>query len=213
MSFTKEELVKIYNDPNYWNVKPYDGTGYSDVYAGIIDLVGQIIGLPIESRWNDFFRCRYTNKQVVEFGCARGWLLKDVQDRGGLISGVDLSSYIVAKSPVKSFIHVGFVEDGTPFNTDQFDIGFAIENLEHLYDLDAGLKEIHRVMKPGGIFYFSAGTDEDEGRHINIMNRHDWRTKIEKFGFKVMEDETSKFRKHRLCEEYGWNAFITKIVK
>lgn len=209
----RDDIKRIYNDPDYWNIKPYDGTGYSDVYAGIIDLVGQCIGLPLESRWNDFFRCRYHNKQVVEIGCARGWLLKDIQDRGGLIAGVDVSDYIVKKSPVKDFIHIGMIEDGTPFSDNQFDIGFAVENLEHLLDLDSGLDEIHRIIKPNGIFYFSAGTDEDEGRHINIMNRASWRSKMQEHGFEIMEDETSKFRAHRLCEEYGWNAFITRVKK
>lgn len=210
---TKADIKTIYNNPDYWNISPYDGTGYSDVYAGIIDLVGQCIGLPIESRWNDFFRCRYTNKQVVEIGCARGWLLKDIRDRGGLIAGVDVSEYVTKLSPVKDFIHVGFIEDGTPFNKDQFDIGFAVENLEHLIDLKAGLKEIHRIIKPNGIFYFSAGLDADENRHINLMSREDWRKTVEEAGFKVMEEETKKFLAHRLAREYGWNSYITRVVK
>lgn len=209
----RAEAKKIYNDPDYWNVKPYDGTGYSDVYAGIADLVGQCIGLPIESTWNDFFRVRYTNKQVIEIGCARGWLLKDVRDRGGLIAGFDVSEYIVSKSPVKDFIRIGFVEDGTPYANDQFDIGFSVENLEHLIDLDAGLKEIHRILKNGAFFYFSAGLDDDEGRHVNLITPEEWQKRVEAAGFEVLWPETNKFRSHRLCKEYNWNAFICKAVK
>lgn len=213
MKLTREDIKRIYNDPDYWNVKPYDGTGYSDVYAGIVDLVGQCIGLPIESKWNDFFRCRYTNKQVIEIGCARGWLLKDVQDRGAVIAGVDVSTYVTSMSPVKGYIHVGMIEDGTPFNTSQFDIGFAIESLEHLIDLSGGLKEIHRVIKKEGYFYFSAGQDDDEGRHINMLSEADWRKTLIDHGFVVDEEKTKKFREHRLCREYRWNAYICKVVK
>ena len=213
MKLTKADIKRIYNDPNYWNVSPYDGTGYSDVYAAIVDLVGQIIGLPIVSKWNDFFRCSYTNKQVLEVGCARGWLLKDVRDRGGAIAGVDVSDCVVGLSPVKDSIYVGFIEDGTPFPSNQFDIAFAVENLEHLIDLDAGLKEIHRMMKPGGYFYFSAGLDADEDRHINIISRDEWRKRVEDAGFEVDDAMTEKFMEHRLHKEYKWNSFITRAKK
>jgi len=47
---------------------------------------------------------------------------------------------------------LGDVQDGVPWPDAYFDRVIAIHVLEHLHDLPLALKEIERVLKPGGVF-------------------------------------------------------------
>src|SRR5262249_48133121 len=51
----------------------------------------------------------------------------------------------------------GAAED-IPFDDEFFDIVHANSVIEHVADLDAALSEIFRVLKPGGVFWFSSGS-------------------------------------------------------
>lgn len=47
---------------------------------------------------------------------------------------------------------IGNFEDPLPFADNLYDIVFAGESIEHLMDVKVFLSEVHRVLKPGGIF-------------------------------------------------------------
>lgn len=62
----------------------------------------------------------------------------------------DLAQKIHARFPSVD-VHVGDVQQHLDFPDDHFDRIVAIHVLEHLLDLPAALKEVHRVLKPDGI--------------------------------------------------------------
>lgn len=51
---------------------------------------------------------------------------------------------------------VGLVEgDRAPFDDAQFDVVTSVEVMEHVLDLDAYLRDVYRLLKPGGVFIWT----------------------------------------------------------
>ena len=101
-------------------------------------------------------------KRVLEYGCGEGWLTRDLASRGGRISAFDISPQaaqntqrVLASAQLLERCSVGVMPaERLSYEPDSFDlaVGFAI--IHHL-DLPAALKELHRVLKPGGTAFFA----------------------------------------------------------
>lgn len=101
-----------------------------------------------------------------------------------------------------------------PFADNTFDKVICSEVLEHIPDYEAALKEVHRVLKPGGLFcasvprfwpewicwYYSDEYHENEGGHLRIFLETQLRRKIESEGFTFYH----KHWAHALHSLYWW---------
>jgi ubiquinone/menaquinone biosynthesis C-methylase UbiE len=90
-----------------------------------------------------------------------------------------------------------------PFESDSFDLIVCSEVLEHLHEYNDAIKEIHRVLKPGGKFYASVPASWPEkicwslskeyqnqpGGHLRIFNQNNLVDEIEGEGFKFLSSE------------------------
>lgn len=56
------------------------------------------------------------------------------------------------------------------FQDAQFDVVLSFDVLEHVADLDAALRECYRVLRPGGTLLFTAPTQYDHGRMVDLVN-------------------------------------------
>ena len=68
-----------------------------------------------------------------------------------------LSKYILPQPDLQSLLHSffqGFAEDLSQFQDNSFDVVIETLVLCSVNDVDQSLREIHRVLKPGGIFCF-----------------------------------------------------------
>ena len=101
-----------------------------------------------------------------------------------------------------------------PFESDSFDLIVCSEVLEHLHEYNDAIKEIHRVLKPGGKFYASVPASWPEkicwhlskeyqnqpGGHLRIFNQNNLVDEIEGEGFKFLSSE----RFHSIHSPYWW---------
>jgi ubiquinone/menaquinone biosynthesis C-methylase UbiE len=98
--------------------------------------------------------------RFLDAGCGTGDFLPDLAARGGDVYALDFASEMIDKarermeqaapgSPIQ--FYVGDVTS-LPFESNFFDAIIGVGLVEYLADLDAGLREMHRVLKPGGIF-------------------------------------------------------------
>ncbi len=89
---------------------------------------------------------------VLNIGVGDAWLERKCIQEGWTIHSLDPSEKTIEKLLAEGINgKVGYIED-IPYEDNSFDVVFCSEVLEHLsnHQIDLGLKEIHRILKPGG---------------------------------------------------------------
>jgi SAM-dependent methyltransferase len=94
-------------------------------------------------------------RSALEIGCATGEFLARLQSAGWRAEGLDLIAGPVAIARGRGFeVHHGDLKSAS-YRDAQFDDVFAWMVVEHLPDPVESLREIARILKPGGWFCFS----------------------------------------------------------
>jgi demethylmenaquinone methyltransferase/2-methoxy-6-polyprenyl-1,4-benzoquinol methylase len=125
-----------------------------DRIAPVYDLMNRAMSLGLDVRWR-----RMTARAVVRPGdrvldvcCGTGDLAVSDRESGGDVIGLDFSERMLARARRKSDAIEWIRGDATalPFPEEAFDsvtVGFGVRNLE---DMESGLRELARVLRPGG---------------------------------------------------------------
>lgn len=102
---------------------------------------------------DDFARLQPPPGDMLEVGCAGGWLLKHATGRGWRARGVELSAEAVAHARGLGLdvFHGELAAAGLPDRA--FDLVYMGDVLEHVPDCRATLEEVARVLRPGGCLY------------------------------------------------------------
>ena len=93
-----------------------------------------------------------TDEVVLDLGCGKGNHYSQLIERAPDVTyyALDLSPYMLLKHPAKNDrLALGDALQ-LPYADDTFDVVMANHVLYHLNDVDLGLDEIKRVLKPGG---------------------------------------------------------------
>jgi methionine biosynthesis protein MetW len=95
--------------------------------------------------------------RVLDIGCGNGFFLAeldrrhDLRARGWELTGVDYSPAVLVEARQHPYAFERCnLEEGIPFPDASFDIVTASELIEHIYNPDHLLSEIHRILRPGG---------------------------------------------------------------
>ncbi len=129
--------------------------------------------------------------KILDAGCAAGRDTKFLQDRGLLVTGLDISQSLLAiarqKYPELEFVEGNFLN--LPFIDNTFDGVWARASLLHLEtveDVIRALSEFNRVLKPGGVIhvYIKQQLGEEKASVVSdSLSNHDrffqWFTKTE----------------------------------
>lgn len=99
------------------------------------------------------------NSRVLDVGCGSGWATRLLADYAfdGRVTGIDISDEMVelARESSTNYQNVDFEvasADQLPFETSEFTHAFSMESLYYYRNIPKALAEIHRVMRPGGLF-------------------------------------------------------------
>jgi SAM-dependent methyltransferase len=136
---------------------------------------------------------------ILELGSASGgqWpLLSEWLADGGMICGIDLYEPFVLEAQRRGLlIEVGFVENMHMFPDETFDLVCSRHVMEHLGDLDAGIKEILRVTAPGGyIAHVTPNMQHDnEPAHLNHLDASQWANLWQSYGVTLISAERHPF--------------------
>lgn len=89
-------------------------------------------------------------KRILEVGCGTGLILKDVATFAEYAYGIDISPGMLSKAEERG-LNVE-VADATslPFEDNSFDVVYSFKVLAHIEDWELCMKEIMRVLRPGG---------------------------------------------------------------
>ena len=99
---------------------------------------------------------QFDGKQLLEVGCGMGTDLLQFAAGGALCTGVDLTPRSIELSRLHFALYERHAEfllaDGErlPFKDESFDVVYSNGVLHHTPDTEQGVREIHRVLRPGG---------------------------------------------------------------
>ncbi|NQW46474.1 MAG: 3-demethylubiquinone-9 3-O-methyltransferase [Planctomycetes bacterium] len=98
--------------------------------------------------------------RVLDLGCGGGFMSEALAGRGAVVTGIDPAqpALAIARSHAKSrglsIIYLHGTGEAIPVKDATFDQVVCVDVLEHVEDIDTVLAEVHRVLRPGGLFLF-----------------------------------------------------------
>jgi ubiquinone/menaquinone biosynthesis C-methylase UbiE len=144
--------------------------------------------------------------RVLDVGCGSGWATRLLADYAlnGRVTGIDISDEMVnlARESSSSYTNVDFEvasAEQLPFPDNEFSHAFSMESLYYYRNIPKALKEIQRVLKPGGSFF--AVVDlyrENEPTHqwidtlkvpVELLSIEDYRSLFIDAGFESIKDQ------------------------
>ncbi|MBQ9023435.1 MAG: class I SAM-dependent methyltransferase [Eubacterium sp.] len=143
---------------------------------------------------------------ILDVGCGGGAAIYEMLrlSKDSMVHGIDYSADCVAAASeynAPDLYFRAFIEEGDvgalPYDADKFDLVTAVETVYFWPDLSAGMKQILRVLKPGGTFAILCEVDGPE--------RMDW-DKVN-FDIKVYRPEELK----ELLEQIGFVDVETHV--
>ncbi len=93
--------------------------------------------------------------RLLDVGCGTGFVISLAHDQFERIDGIDVTRAMLDRVDVSSgnvHLHEG-VAESMPFEDGTFDMASSYAFMHHVQDHRAILKEVHRVLRPGGLFY------------------------------------------------------------
>ena len=142
----------------FWQEHPC-GSKFSNAQIGTREFFDRVEQHRYEKEWHipaaaDFASTR--GLRVLEIGCGVGTDGLQFARAGATYTGVDLTEAAVELAR-KNFASAGMAGDfrvsdaeNLDFADESFDIVYSHGGLHHTPDIEAAVREIHRVLKPGG---------------------------------------------------------------
>jgi demethylmenaquinone methyltransferase / 2-methoxy-6-polyprenyl-1,4-benzoquinol methylase len=135
-------------------LRPDEVRGMFDRIAPVYDLMNRAMSAGLDRRWRRLAvrEVVWPGDRVLDSCCGTGDLAVEAERRGGRVVALDFSPRMLERARRKSGT-IEWVEGDAlalPFEDGAFDAvtcGFGVRNLE---DLEGGLREAARVLRPGG---------------------------------------------------------------
>jgi SAM-dependent methyltransferase len=166
------EYFKI-EDKHWWFV------GRRNIFLSVLD---KYLPRPADGR----------ERRVLDLGCGTGTMLKYLS-RYGRAQGVDMDEGAVQFCHERGVYDVQQVgEMPLPFEDDTFDLVTALDVVEHIEDDRAALRELNRIIRPGGMLMISVpayrflwGAQDEISHHKRRYTAPEVRERMLEAGFKI----------------------------
>jgi len=167
--------------------------------------MGKILQTAVKNTGKKMDEC-----SLLDVGCSSGSLMLIAQDMGfGEIRGVEPAEKAAQTAQNLGFdVYTGFL-DQAAYPDNSFDIVTLFEVIEHLEEAQSIAREIHRVLKPGGLWVFTTANAvswtasalrhnwdyfsiAQNGGHISFFNPKSIRQLANNTGFEPLHIQTKR---------------------
>lgn len=140
--------------------------------------------------WLDFFgnvadwiAINIKPQKVLDVGCAKGFLVEALRDRGIECYGIDISEYAISqvRDDIKPYCKVSSILD--PFPETYYDLITCIEVLEHLPERQAKHAVANLCAHSNDIIISSTSKVFNDKTHLNVRPNEYWIKLFSDFGF------------------------------
>ncbi len=102
--------------------------------------------------FNELLPSKIKGKKLLDAGCGTGWVSLEATKRGCLVTSLDLGPELLneVKRKCETTRVIGSVLE-LPFPDNTFDLVVSTEVIEHVTSPTQAIKEMYRVLKPGGM--------------------------------------------------------------
>ena len=121
----------------------------------------------------DWIVDEFAPRSVLDAGCAIGFLVEALRDRGVDARGFDISEYAIAQVPeaLRPYCALASITDEI---AGSFDLITCIEVLEHLPPEDAEMAIDNLTHHTDRILFSSSPDDDKEPTHVNVRQPDEW---------------------------------------
>ncbi len=140
--------------------------------------------------------------KILEIGSGKGRLLNHFFKQGYDIRGVEINrEYIAASRELFGELPVSMVDsEHLPADDESMDIIMSFDVFEHIPDTDSHLREVHRVLKPGGYYLLQTPNKWTNA----VFETFRWKSFT---AWKVQHCSLHSFRGlRRRCEKHGFSV-------
>lgn len=110
-----------------------------------------------------------SGKRILDVGCGTGFISRSLVGKND-VYGVDISAEYLARAASYGIETKQWdIRKGLPFEYGSFDIVLVTEVLEHIFDTDALLSEIGRVLKVNGVLFLTVPNCCSLVSRVNVL--------------------------------------------
>lgn len=167
----------------------YFDRGCQSGKSNYVDYSWERIGGEVEKTAAHIIK-HFAPSKSLDVGCAKGFMVKALWDRGVDACGIDASEYAVANVPeeVNDRVKLGLASD-LPYKRREFDLVTIFDVLEHIPEelAEQSCAELLRVSSNWVLVYVVTKHEPDDidPSHINIKPIEWWEAKFVKLGGKI----------------------------
>jgi ubiquinone/menaquinone biosynthesis C-methylase UbiE len=164
--------------------------------------------------------------RVLDLGCGNGWATRLLAERAsqGRVVGIDISDEMIrrARDSSAGIENVEFrvaSAERLPFDDRSFTHAFSMESLYYYADMLAAMREVGRVLAPGGLFVAVIDLyQENEPSHqwieqlkvpVHLLTSAQYRSLFKEAGFVDVRDERL-YDPTPVPEDYSGGSFKTR---
>ena len=146
-------------------------------------------------------------EKVIDLGCGTGLTGKELRDIIDNLTGIDISSNMIAKTRelnVYDRLIVGDIVDILETSKEKYDLFIALDVFIYIGELTKIFKTVRKYSNENALFIFSIESQMDDGYSLLKTGRYShsesYVLKTTSDGFKLIESQKVKLRK----EKEGW---------
>lgn len=143
--------------------------------------------------------------KVLDIGCGSGLITKEIKKIGYSVEGVDFSKEAIAKAICNGIdTSICDLDEGIDKPNERYDVVWAGDIIEHVFDPIGLIKEIYRVLKKNGIVIICIPSDVGIISRIKML-----------FGVSYQEQmyRKSGYYKHHTFFSLNLILYMLKIAK